>query len=283
MNAIDYPDLRAAYCAYYRVLPERFERSAFWRTLGWHAVLPVLLTGGRVHSALLPEDFFARDLEHLTGVGECRSEQELTRALDSIGWDYTMERDRRRSWLRLRLSLRRVDDLFRPFLAVVRAPLAAADVKRVEAGAEPVAGPVRERSFAEAPELRPAFHGKVAAARATGPQEASLLRKLERVHAQIVTGRSWETVLMEAGLAEDEFDQLLEHYQGEHSQFAWLRSQFRRDGEFRRLRAENVRLTRMLTELSLRLSAPKSGEESEPGELGYLDSFRPALAGRRTG
>lgn len=98
-----HPTFRERYCELYKLEPAKFEQHVFYRTLYWHTWPVVWLL-------FLVPDFFLADREFIRGVGDMRSRRQF-HAESSDFQSHRSNRTILRSWLRFRVSTKRVRDL----------------------------------------------------------------------------------------------------------------------------------------------------------------------------
>lgn len=226
-----YDTVREAFCAVYRCRPEKFEKKVFWKGIYRHAWLPA-------HWMWWVErDFFADDLGAISSIGDARSEPELQRGIDDLENLALVERSIRRGTLKIRVSGTRLVRLLQPLVPLLK-PLPSQSEISPPAGTTVPAAPEPAR-----PEPAPRAEGM-----------AITLRKLKRLHADIVAGRALELALADGGLDRDRVEaQLAEHSAG-RPELAWLREYLAAQRELAQLRQENTRLQKAVAELTLRLT-----------------------------
>jgi hypothetical protein len=220
-----YKNLREAYCGARRVRPQRFERSVFWKALLPHAVIPTFFSFWWFERSL-----FQRDLEAIRSIGSARNERELDAAIEEYDNLNALERSVRRSILGFRVTGKRLYNIFVPLLDLVELPDAPLEMDYK----------IRQNSSMDS--------------RDGG---AAALRRLRRIHSEVVAGKELKQVLAELGASREEFRADLERYHANRPDLAWFWTYLTHEEELEALRQENNRLTKLTADLSSRLLNPK--------------------------
>lgn len=227
--------IRAAFCAVHRCRPEDFEKKVLWYGLHRHAWLPA-------HWMWWVErSYFVNDLGAIRQMGDAQSEPELQRAADDLENLRLVERGIRRGPLGIRVSATRVIRLLHPLVPLLK-PL-----------------PSNTELFRNTPDSIPTPAGgayaRVGAASEAGPRnEGSALsvRRLKRLHADVVAGRDWHLALADSGLEADRVEALLGEFSEGRPELSWLRKYLSEHRELEALREENDRLRKTVETFSQR-------------------------------
>jgi hypothetical protein len=230
-----YSNFKDAYCAVNRCPPEGFERHVFGRAVN-RLTLPLAVLFG-----LGNRDLFGVDYETIQAIGASSTAHELQVLLGDFENRHLVERSFRRQTLGIRATASRLDRLFRPLLGSVVPPAAPESF--------PALAP------ASTPRLRaePVAAGSVAEPQDSREGSTLIVRRLRRLHAEIVAGRSLRQAARQAGFEEDEVLQRLSEHKGTFSDLNWLESHLRQRLELDRLQTENGQLRRVVADLSDRL------------------------------
>lgn len=210
--------LREAFAAVYRCAETDFDRRLFWKGLHPHAWLPAHWMWW------FEREFFRLDLEAVRALGSARCEADLQRAIDDLENQCLVERSIRRGRLRIRLSPSHLIAVLRPLLPLLR----------------PVEGEVPEtfvvRASAHAPgAATPRTSRALPVDRAQGG--AHTLRKLKRLHTEVVTGRNLPEALAEAALTREEAEAALAQVSADRPELEWLRGYLADLAELQRFRS----------------------------------------------
>jgi hypothetical protein len=237
-----YSTFKDAYCAVHRCAPERFEQHVFWKCV-FRQTLPLVWV-----FYLTKRDLFHPDVEAIESIGAASSLSELQLLIDEFENRHLVERSLRRRILRVRMSSFRLDRTFRSLAASLRPP-------------EPV--PVQlPKARPEAPRPaspRPAG-GVSTGESASEPREVRdggplIVRRLRRLHAEVVAGRPVEQASINAGIPPAELKAALAENKAGFADLVWLDEHLSLREEVLRLRVENDRLNRVTADLSTRLLA----------------------------
>lgn len=223
--------IRDAFCAVHKCGPEGFEKKVLWFGLYRHAWLPAHWMWW------FERDYFVDDLGAIRHMGDARSEPELQRAVDDLENLKLVERSIRRGTLALRVSATRVIRLLQPLVPLLR-PL-----------------PSSTEIFQNRNTPASGAYARVGAAAEAAPRSegaALTVRRLKRLHADVVAGREWHLALNDSGLEADRVDALLGENAGGRPELAWLRRYLADHRELETLRAENDRLRKAVEALSNR-------------------------------
>lgn len=226
-----YSNFKEAYCAVTRCPPAGFERHVFGRAVN-RLTLPLAVLFG-----LGNRDLFGPDYETIQAIGASSTIHELQVLLSDFENRHQVERSFRRQTLGIRATATRLDRLFRPLIGSVM-PRAA------------------EVSFpALAPASIPKWNTVPQASEPSESREGSTLmvRRLRRLHAEIVAGRPLSQAARQTGIPEEEVLPALVEHMGTFTDLTWLESHLRQRIELDRLQAENGQLRRVVADLSDRL------------------------------
>jgi hypothetical protein len=219
--------IREAFCAVYRCGPEAFGKKVLWFGLHRHAWLPAHWMWW------FERDYFVNDLEAIRQMGDARSEPALRRAIEDLGNFRLVERGIRRGPLALRVSASRTIRLLQPLVPLLKPLPSQTELLRPSAPATPVA--------------------RAGAAVETAPRNegtALTVRRLKRLHGDVVAGREWKLALADSGLDADRVTTLLTQNTDGRPELGWLRRHLAEQRELEQLREENDRLQKALEALT---------------------------------
>lgn len=224
--------IREAFCAVHRCPPEAFEKKVLWFGLHRHAWLPAHWMWW------FERDYFVDDLGAIRHMGDARSEPELQRASDDLENLKLVERSIRRGTLAIRVSATRTIRLLQPLVPLLKPLPSQTEILRPPANYNTPAG---------------GAYARVGAAAEAGPRNegtALTIRRLKRLHADVVAGRDWKLALADSGLEADRVDPLLADNAEGRPELVWLRQYLAEHRELLRLREENDRLKKALEALT---------------------------------
>lgn len=226
--------IREAFCAVHRCGPEAFEKQVLWFGLHRHAWLPAHWMWW------FERGYFVDDLGAIRHMGDARSEPELQRAIDDLENLKLVERSIRRGPLAIRVSATRTIRLLQPLVPLLKPLPSSTELFRAPANFNTPAG----GAFARV--------GTVAEAGPRNEGTALTVRRLKRLHADVVAGRDWHLALADSGLAGDRVDALLGENAEGRPELAWLRRYLAEHRELDALREENDRLRKAVETLGRR-------------------------------
>lgn len=224
--------IREAFCAVHRCGPETFEKKVLWFGLHRHAWLPAHWMWW------FERDYFVDDLGAIRHMGDARSEPELQRAIDDLENLKLVERSIRRGTLALRVSATRTIRLLQPLVPLLKPLPSQTEMIRPPANYNTPAG---------------GAYARVGAAADPGPRNegtALTIRRLKRLHGDVVAGRDWKLALGDSGLEADRVDALLAENSEGRPELVWLRRYLTEHRELELLREENDRLKKALEALT---------------------------------
>lgn len=224
--------IREAFCAVHKCAPEAFEKRVLWFGLHRHAWLPAHWMWW------FERDYFVDDVGTIRQMGEARSEPELQRAADDLENLKLVERGIRRGPLGIRVSATRVIRLLHPLVPLLKPLPSQSEIFRPSAPT-PAGGALAR--VGAAPDPAPRSEGN-----------ALTVRRLKRLHADVVAGREWNLAVSECGLEPDRVEAFLDEHSGGRPELAWLRRYLAELRELELLRAENGRLKVAVETLSNR-------------------------------
>jgi hypothetical protein len=189
-------------------------------------------------------DLFGVDYETIQAIGAASTDHELQVLLGDFENRHLVERSFRRQTLGIRATASRLDKLFRPLLPSVVPPAAPASFPALAPASTPrlrvdPAPSAPAGTVSESPEFREG--------------STLIVRRLRRLHAEIVAGRSLRHAARQAGFEEDEVLPMLSEHKGTFSDLNWLETHLRQRLELDRLQTENGQLRRVVADLSDRL------------------------------
>jgi hypothetical protein len=226
--------IRDAFCAVHRCTPEAFEKKVLWFGLHRHAWLPAHWMWW------FERGYFVDDIGAIRHMGDARSEAELQRAGDDLENLRLVERGIRRGTLALRVSSTRAIRLLQPLVPLLKPLPPAPELVRTPANFNTPAG----GAFARV--------GTVAEGGPRNEGTALTVRRLKRLHADVVAGRDWHLALSDSGLDAERVDALLGNHAEGRPELVWLRRYLAEHRELEFLRAENDRLKKAVETLSQR-------------------------------
>lgn len=222
-----FDNIRDAFCAVYKCRPEAFERKVFWHGVLRHAWLPAKWIW------LTERSFFNDDLGMIRTMGDAHSEPELQRAVDDLENLRLVERSIRRGALGIRVSGKRVLTQLLPLVPLLKPQSShTAALRNPEPAALPAAAAV-----------------PVAPAGPRVEGSALTVRRLKRLHADVVAGRDWKLAVADSGLEEGSVGELLKQNSSGRPELAWLQGYLADQRELARLRQENDRLQKAVETL----------------------------------
>jgi hypothetical protein len=225
-----FPNLRGAFCAYYRCKPEEYQKRAFFAGISAFKkpfILPIYWFN---------KPFFAVDFGVIDSLGDARTETEYEYALDELMGVNRVERSIRRGLLGLRVSERLLMILWRRLAPYIEAPVDHTPPMRPEAN------------------LQAAFGGRMAETVASGPRELSppTLRRLRVATEAIQSGVPVGQAATEAGfVSEAEFKEALSARAVSHDGSRWLLSQLQLGARVKELESDLADLKALLGEQQL--------------------------------
>lgn len=211
-----------AYCAAHGCAPDAYDRSVFRRCLYRHALFfarPVWWWN---------RYFFQPDFEVIAAIGRASTEDELRVLIDEFENLRNVERDLLHATLRIRISTTRLTETFQELLPLLK-----------PATPSPVTG----RAV------------PVASDRDAGDSSVLLVRRLKRIHAEVVSGKPLDKAAVLAGLELSEIPGLLARHKEGRPELGWLEEYLAQMEQVAKLREENARLIQMATELTHKLLA----------------------------
>ncbi len=226
--------IRDAFCAVHRCAPEAFEKKVLWFGLHRHAWLPAHWMWW------FERGYFVDDIGAIRHMGDARSEPELQRASDDLENLKLVERSIRRGTLALRVSATRTIRLLQPLVPLLKPLPSSTELFRSPANFNTPAG----GAFARV--------GTVAEAGPRNEGTALTVRRLKRLHADVVAGRDWHLALGDSGLDAERVDALLGENAEGRPDLVWLRRYLAEHRELEFLRTENDRLKKAVETLSQR-------------------------------
>lgn len=257
-----------AFCAYYRVRPEKYERAVLWRALPWSRRLlavPILVFN---------RTFFATDLDIIRNLKPIQSVEEFSLQLDELYAVNRVERNIRRGFFGIRASGSRLMHLWKLVEPYVNSPkvtavhprsIAAQSKGGLRVSAEPSAEgtPPVERVRASGAAARRV--GRPGGDTSNGTRSPSsererstpdvletsplVLRRLHRACNETVSGLPLEQAVSNSGLEDvPQFLRLLSLNAASNPSFGWLLEQLRHSEIRRQLETENARLQAELAE-----------------------------------
>lgn len=258
-----FANFKEAFCAYYRVRPEKFANTVLWRSLPWsRRLLAVpILTFNRT--------FFATDLDIIRNLESIQSAEEFSLQLDELYAVNRIERSIRRGFLGIRASGSRLMNLWKTVEPYVTPPVALSPMPRVAARA-PASSPFLAGSARTSPAIArrvgrmtsaPAeVSGETVARVGLGVVDAietspEMLDRLQRAFENTVRGIPLEEAVSTTGLdSVAHFRRLLEVNAAANPGFRWLHEQLQQ-GEMRReMEGKIVALKKKLEEQTVELA-----------------------------
>jgi len=267
-----FANFREAFCAYYRVSPEKYSRAVLWRSL------PVSRRPLAAPILAFNRTFFATDLDIIRSLGAMTSEEQFSLQLDELYAVNRLERNIRRGFLGIRASGTRLMSLWKTVAPYV-APTAVVPSGRadeVRGGATP-AGDRRSPDGAVVPEYirtSPAIMRRVG--RPSGPAtregeesradvgwgagdaiegSAVVLRRLKRACDDISLGLSPAEAVTKAGLDDvQQLERLLAVNAAKNPSFGWMLGHLRLAEQLRQAEAELARHKLLVTEQAVELA-----------------------------
>lgn len=224
--------IRAAFCAVHRCAPEAFEKKVLWFGLHRHAWLPAHWMWW------FERGYFVDDIGAIRHMGDARSEPELQRAIDDLENLKLVERSIRRGTLALCVSATRSIRLLQPLVPLLKPLPSQTEILRPLACFNPPAAGVPVRAVGAA-EPGPRNEGT-----------ALTIRRLKRLHGDVVAGRDWKLALSDSGLGADRVEVLLSENSEGRPELVWLRRYLSEHRELEQLREENDRLKKALESLT---------------------------------
>ncbi len=278
-----FSNFKDAYCAYYRVTPEKYGESVLWRSLPLTRrllALPILAFN---------RTFFATDLDIIRSLGPMQSSENFSLQLDELHAVNRLERNLRRGILGIRASGSRLMDLWKvvePYVTPPPEPVFSrvpgqAEVvgvgRSLEAVGRTAAAPLSSQAPAPVARLSPAAVRNVgrnvnrenpshlSSSPASAPAaplpvdaadiSAMVIRRLKRACDDTVLGVPVDDAVLNAGLdSVPQFMRLLEINGATHPAFKWLHLQLSNAERLRDLQDENAGLKAVLAEQMVQLA-----------------------------
>lgn len=271
-----FANFKEAFCAYYRIRPEKYGRAVLWRSLPWtRRVLaaPILIFN---------RTFFATDLDIIRSLAPIRSAEEFAWQLDELHAVNRLERNIRRGFLGIRASGGRLMNLWKTVEPYVN-QTAGADGNSTAAAGSSVSRPLTDVvpgfSSGDGARTSPAIARRVGRTATVtleesgeaggmrglgvadvGESSALILRRLRRACDDTVRGIPMEEAVLRSGLESvPQFRRLLEVNAASHPGFRWLHDHLRLGEMRRQLEAENAGLKKMLADQAAELARLRSG------------------------
>jgi len=224
--------IREAFCAVHRCPPEAFEKKVLWFGLHRHAWLPAHWMWW------FERGYFVDDIGAIRHMGDARSEPELQRAIDDLENLKLVERSIRRGTLALRVSATRTIRLLQPLVPLLKPLPSQTEILRPTTNFNPPAIGASARA------------GGVAESGPRNEGTALTIRRLKRLHGDVVAGRDWKLALADSGLEADRVEALLSENSEGRPELVWLRRYLAEHRELEQLREENDRLKKALEALT---------------------------------
>lgn len=271
-----FSNFKDAYCAYYRVTPEKYAQSVLWRSLPLTRrllALPILAFN---------QTFFATDLDIIRSLGPMQSSENFSLQLDELHAVNRLERNLRRGILGIRASGSRLMDLWKvvepyvtpppePVFSRVPGPTGAVGVVRTMEPAEmtataPVSTPAARLSPAAVRNVGRNVNRETPSQPRTNALSAPVavdaadvsgmvIRRLKRACDDTVLGVPVDEAVLSAGLdSVPQFMRLLEINGATHPAFKWLHLQLSNAERLRDMQDENAGLKAVLAEQTVQLA-----------------------------
>lgn len=280
-NKAQFANFKDAFCAYYRIPPEKYARAVLWRALPFSRrllALPILAFNST---------FFATDLDIIRSLGAMQSSENFSLQLDELHAVNRLERNIRRGIFGIRASGSKLMGLWKtvePFVIPPAVPVFIPVTNSPEMAMS--SGPRRSSDAGEAPlpvinnspRMSPAAARSVS--RSSSPLDVNLraepgvatavidaadmsavvIRRLKRACDDTVLGVPVEEAVINAGLnSVGQFMRLLESNSAAYPSFRWLLQQLRNAELLRDLESENAGLKAVLAEQTVELARVRGG------------------------